>query len=232
MAERLYAKALIWLAKQIDRIIRDIDPQDPDSAVELQRVLGRYSHAIEPWARAVGARTLAEIDRRDATAWKRYSEQMGLALHQEINAAPTGLLMRRLLDEQVELITSLPTQAARRVQALVLGNLTGGQRSASVVEEIMRTGEVTRNRAIMIARTETARCATTLTQARAMSVGSEAYHWFSAHDSQVRPDHKRLDGHVFQWNDPPIADQRTKSRYHAGMGINCRCIPLPILPPA
>ncbi len=42
---------------------------------------------------------------------------MSRTLRREIESAPTGIVMRGLLDDQITLITSLPTEAAQRVHA-------------------------------------------------------------------------------------------------------------------
>lgn len=229
-SERTYASTLTAIARSIDKIVRDMNPQDEESVLELRRALDRFAHAVEPWARKAALTMLRDVSNRDLTAWELHGKAAGQELRQELAETPTGTLLRRLLQDQVELITSIPIEAGQRVQRLAMGILSSGARPASLVDEIMRTGEVTRSRAVLIARTETAKAATALTQARAQQIGSEGYHWLTAHDQMVRPDHKVLDGRLIMWNNPPIADRRTKARYHAGMGIQCRCIPVPILP--
>ena len=102
----------------------------------------------------------------------RISQKMSRALAEEIRTAPTGEMLRDFLDTQVSLITSLPSEAAKRVHEIAIGNLYSGARFGELAEHIMETGRVTRNRATLIARTDTARVSSALTMVRAQHVGS------------------------------------------------------------
>jgi SPP1 gp7 family putative phage head morphogenesis protein len=228
--EALYGTQLRKIARHIGDLVKGFNPLSHTDMLILQSALRRYGLAIEPWARSTAWRMITEVAARDKLAWRRVSAQMGVALKQEIETAPTGQAMRQLLDDQVMLITSLPIEAAQRVHELALQGITEGSRGGDIVAEIMRTGEVTKSRAVTIARTETARTASVLTQVRAVHIGSTHYTWSTVGDSDVRPDHKALNGGVFAWNDPPIADTRTGARANPGCIYNCRCIALPIIP--
>jgi len=138
-----------------------------------------------------------------------------------------------LLKEQVDLITSLPREAAERVHELTLKNITSGMRPETLAKEILRTGDVTVSRAVLIAVTETSRTASLLTQVRAMNIGAEGYIWRTAKDADVRPEHRALEGKFVRWNDPPIAGKGkggADQHYHAGQGPRCRCWMEPVLP--
>ena len=101
--------------------------------------------------------------------------------------------------------------------------------AAEVSKAIQRTGEVTKARADLISRTEVSRTAATLTQVRAEHVGSTHFIWVTSGDSDVRESHKKLNGKVFMWSDPPVCDP---PNYRALPGCiwNCRCYAHVILP--
>lgn len=227
-AEAGYATRLRKIARHVGDIITGFDIDDPRYVDLISVALGRYAEVIEPWATSVAGRMIAEVAARDRDAWRRVSAEMGRALHKEIDSAPTGQLMRQMLAEQVGLIKSLPIEAAERVHDLTLSGIAKGARAADLVAEIMRSGEVTKSRANMIARTETSRTSSLLTQARAMHVGSTSYIWRTSEDSDVRPTHRALNGKVIRWDDPPECDPGYRA--HAGAIFNCRCYPEVILP--
>ncbi len=46
--------------------------------------------------------------------------------------------------------------------------------------------------------------------------------------ARTRPEHLRLDGQKFSWDDPPIINARTGARGHPGHDGNCRCLAEPV----
>lgn len=227
-AEVQYSRQLRKVARHVGDLVTGLfDATDPASIGIVERALRRYASTIEAWASSVGGRMVAEVAARDRKAWMAVSREMGTAIHREIEQAPTGALLRQRLAEQVSLITSLPTEAAERVHALTIEGLSNGARASEIAAEIMRTGEVTKSRADLIARTEVSRTSTELTRARAESIGSTHFIWRTAGDSDVRPSHRALNGKAFAWNDPPECDPG----HHALPGAiwNCRCYAEPVL---
>jgi uncharacterized protein with gpF-like domain len=185
------------------------------------------------------------VSKRDETAWRRYGAELGQELSAQLRTAPVGVELARLLDQQVTLITSLPLEAAQRVQRLATTALTEPTRWTVLAAEIMRTGDITVSRANTIARTETSRAASVLLQVRAEHLGSDGYQWVSVGDMETRPaigtkhfaelntlakgSHRKLNGTVHKWNEPPIAAPNG-TRAHPGQLWNCRCFAIPILP--
>jgi phage putative head morphogenesis protein, SPP1 gp7 family len=228
-AEATFARRLIAAARYVGEIVDAFAPGGnlgPNLQM-LMDALDRYSVSLLPWATAVSRRMIEEVAVKDEFAWHERGKEMGRALKREIAEAPTGIIMRELMAEQVALIQSLPQQAAQRVHNLAMEGITEGRRADELAREIAASGHVTVSRAKMIARTETSRTATNLMQARALHVGSEAYIWRTAEDSDVRPSHKAMNGKVVLWSQPPTLDNLTG---HAGALPNCRCYPEPILP--
>ena len=232
-AERWYAVQLRKVAKQIDELVRgQFDPeQEPaQQTVRIVETLQRYAGTLTHWAGSVADRMILDVDRLDRQEWMGRSEEIGHALLDEILNAPTGKTFREIQARQVGLIRSLPVEAAERAQKLAMEAVVGGKRANDVAAEIMRTGEVTKSRANLIARTEVSRAQTSLVQARAEFVGSTEYVWVTSGDTDVRPDHKRLNGKVFRWDTPPVADERNGTTAAPGCIYNCRCWAKPRIP--
>jgi SPP1 gp7 family putative phage head morphogenesis protein len=228
--EARYARDLRKISRQVGDLIKGVAPDGVLDAVQaeaLRILLGRYAEAIEPWARATAGRMIAEIGIKERKAWADHARLMGRELRREIMEAPTGRVMREALAEQVKLIKSLPTEAAERVHRLTIEGIQNGTRASEIAREIMRSGEVTQSRANLIARTEVARTSSALTQARAEHAGSTTYIWRTAHDSDVRPSHRKMEGAAIRWDQPPTLDGLTG---HAGMLPNCRCYAEPVFP--
>lgn len=227
--ERSYAARLRAVAVQVGRLIEAFpDPtQHPESAGKIAALLARYSETLDPWAQAAAARMVSEVNFQNERAWLNHGRTMGREMAREIAGAPTGEYARQRLAENVHLIKSLPTEAAARVHRLTLEALADSTRAREIAKEIARSGEVTSSRATLIARTEVARTASAMTEARAVHIGSESYIWRTARDEDVRPSHRDMEGKTVKWSDPPTLDNMTG---HAGCFPNCRCYPEPVIP--
>lgn len=229
-AEADYGRRLRAIARHVGEIVGAFDPHDAVRVSRMNDALRRYSDLVKPWAEATARRMLADVSRRDEAAWAKVSRQMSWAIAEEIRRAPTGELLRESLERQVELITSLPVEAGRRVHELALDAMTDSGRADEVAREILRTSDVTVSRANLIARTEVARCSSGLVEARATHIGSEGYIWRTARDRDVRHSHAQMEGKFVKWGDPPTLSDGTTT--HAGGIYNCRCYPEPVLPDA
>jgi SPP1 gp7 family putative phage head morphogenesis protein len=229
-----FSAQLKKVAKNIGDIIDGFPAGNPNAVPPITALLESYSKALEEWARGVSLRMLTEVNRRDRDAFLERSKDISQALRDEIRNADTGRVMQQLLGEQVELIKSLPLDAAKRVHDLTIEGLQDSTRAAEIAKEIQRSGQVSESRALLIARTEVARTAAKLTEARAQFVGSTHYIWRTVGDSDVRPGHRHMNGKVFAWNDPPMVNEGDDKRpnwirHHPGEIWNCRCYAEPIL---
>ena len=227
MTENWYAARLREIARHVGQIIRGFPPGDPDAIGPINVALTRYAEALDPWARATAARMLMDVARRDRKAWDKLARLVGKTLANEIATTPIGHQMRGLMAEQVGLIKSLPIEAAQRVHKLTIEGIADSTRAREVAEMILASSHVAQSRAMLIARTEVARTASTLTQARAQYVGSSSYVWRTSKDGSVRASHKKMEGQAVRWDSKPILDGMTG---HAGEFPNCRCWCEVILP--
>jgi SPP1 gp7 family putative phage head morphogenesis protein len=228
--ERQYRTQLRKIAAQVGALVNGFTPGDPGAAPIIKQLLRRYAEALTPWAEATAARLLAELNRRDEQAWIKQTAEMSRALRDELRRAPTGKTMRTLMAEQVGLIKSIPLEAAERVHRLTVEALEDSTRAATISKAIQESGVVAKSRADLIARTEVARAATSLTEARARSAGSTHYIWRTSGDSDVRAGHRAMEGKVCAWDDPPqVKENGRVMRLHPGQIWNCRCWAEPII---
>jgi SPP1 gp7 family putative phage head morphogenesis protein len=229
-AERHFGAKLRSIVKFIMDMLRDTYDGSILSAYRFERWAGHFAETLDEWARAVVQNMHRRVAISEWRAWKALSQEIGAGLKDEIANAPVGALFRVLMDEQATLIKSLPTEAARRVHEMTIAGLAEGVRPNDLVERVMRLGDVTRARATLIARTETARTASTLTEARARHAGSVAYVWRTVLDEAVRPSHRMLEGKTFMWDDPPVSDVSGGVEHHSHPGQiwNCRCYAQPL----
>lgn len=228
-SEQRYSRLLRGIAKQAGQFITTLYEAGREDAIEA--TLANYADILEPWAKSVSESMLADIAHKDEQAWLRHSKRMAAAMKAELKTAPMGEVVKELRDEQVKLIKSIPTEAAKRAQKLAFEAASAsGARAKEIAKQIMASEEVTESRAMLIARTEIARSHAIIQEARATWIGSESYIWQTARDKQVRKDHQELQGQTFRWDSPPISDKKAGVRAHPGCIYNCRCFAEPILP--
>lgn len=245
-AERVYSRYLVSVAQNIQDVVESYAPRGVVKDFgALKATLDEYALILRPWAASIAKRMLSDVADRDAKSWFEMSDVLGTNLRRELRTAPIQGVMGQLLQEQVDLITSLPTEAVKRVHHLAQEAVLNSSRAGQIAREILNSGEVTVSRANLIARTEVARTASKLTEARARYIGSEGYIWRTAMDSDVRPaigsdhftemntlkrgSHRKLEGTFHKWDDPPIAGPKGE-RSHPGQIYNCRCWAEPVLP--
>lgn len=238
--EREYMHQIKSVLMYIDHIVKmtitdDMSANDLFSASQhLDLLLGNYAELIKPWSLATANKMVARIEKIDENSWIQLGRTMGRELRRELNEAPTGHVTQEFLATQVRLITSLPIEAAARVHDLTLNGITTGERANSIAKKILKTGDVTKSRAELIARTEVSRTAASLTMARSQFVGATHYHWRTSGDLDVREGHKVMNNKLCEWANPPAVNEGTPTKprimyHHAGMIWNCRCYPDPVL---
>lgn len=201
---------------------------DPEG---MRKALQEYSKFIDPWAKRQALKMLTQVEKANKRAYAKKAKEIGKYIKTEVAEAPIGQTAFRLMNEQVELIKSIPLKAGERAQKLAFEAAINGDRAAAIAEELQKTTKVSESSAMLIARTEVARASAFINQSRAEAVGSSQYKWRNSGDAAVRDAHKtyhghKLDGMVFSWNAPPTLDDGTTG--HPGTFPNCRCYAEPV----
>ena len=228
-AEVEFEKALRKVARYSGQIVkRHVSGSTLKSTGAMNAALNAYAKTITPWATRQAFKMVQSSNAKNKKAWMGTAVKMNKALAIEMAEAPTGRVAERLVREQVGLIKSIPLEAGERAQSLALKAIQDGSRADEIAEELLKTEEVTESRAMLIARTETARSNSSLNQARAQSVGANTYIWRTAGDGDVRESHAEMEGKVCEYDNPPTLSDGTT--INPGEIYNCRCYAEPVLP--
>lgn len=222
------------VARQVDLIAQQFNEEtDPiQAAARIQGRLFSYADQITPWATQVAAVMCERASEADLATWKSIGEDISRATIEKLKSAAVGPAFDALQASQVELIKSLPLDAAKKVHEWTRDGLAEGQRFPDIAKRIQtELGQQVEFRAVCVARTETARARSNFTQARAQAVGSTHYVWHTCGDGAVREMHAALDGTIQAWSDPPVCEigkGGVPVRAHPGCVWNCRCFPFPL----
>jgi len=226
-AEREFMRALKKVGMVSGHIVEQhVDGHQLKQSAEMERVLREYAKRLEPWARRQSMKMLEKVSKVNARAYKANAKKMGKLLNEQVTEAETGRVAFELMQEQVELIQSIPLDAANRAQKLAFEAATGGRRASEVAEELARSTKVSESKALLIARTETARANAYITQARAGAAGATGYIWRTTMDGAERESHAKMNGKFVSYDNPPHLIDGTTG--HAGTFPNCRCFQDPV----
>lgn len=179
----------------------------------LRRKLESLAHlnrklTVKEWKKAVKA-TLGIDIREDYYLGDFYVEQL-----------------HAWVEENVGLISSIPEDALEKMKDIVYEGYANGKTTTRMVEEIRRAYGMSRRRAELIARDQTAKLNGQIQKAQQQDAGITEYIWSTTGDERVRRSHQELNGKKFSWNDPPENSDGRKC--HPGQDYQCRCIGRPV----
>lgn len=143
-----------------------------------------------------------------------------------------GDFYREILEQWVEqnlsLIKSIPQECLSEMQAITQAGFAEGRPITAISKDIQKAYSVSRSKALFIARDQTAKLNSEITQHQQRDAGVSRYVWSTSGDERVRESHAALDGKTFSWDEPPIVDKKTGRRAHPGEDYQCRCVALPV----
>ena len=192
-------------------------------------------------AHRVARAMVLEIASRNTVSWREAVMQSGhagkiyRALREEIQGTSIEATLAQIAMRNADLITSIPTEIARRVTRRAAEAHQAGLRPEQLAREIKRLApDVAKSRIRLIARTEVSRAETDLTRARAEKIDANWYQWATSEDQRVRKSHRNMDKVLVAWNEAPsperlVREKSTLGEYHAGACPNCRCAALPLI---
>ena len=212
-----------------------------DALQDLEPVPGTNGPALG--AIVSVSKSLSEFNRRELNAFKKIA--IG-----EVFAEDEPWLKNVLEEwsrEQVTLITKATQDMLDTVARRIRDGVKVGK-SAKEVTALINADlpGISYRRARIIARDQTAKLNSSLTQGRMTDAGLETYVWDTAQDERVRgdpsglypkalPSHFVMQGKICRWDDPTVWFENGEwvkragdaPYFHPGMAIMCRCVAVP-----
>lgn len=134
--------------------------------------------------------------------------------------------IRPILDNSiranVDLIKGLDADTKRRVEGVIFDGIARRRNQKYITKQLSLVMGISQRHARIIARDQTHKLNSLLTQLRNEQLGIEAYLWKTMMDDRVRRTHRAREGKLFKWDKPPEDG-------HAGYAINCRCHAMAVL---
>ena len=195
-----------------------------DDPVAMTTQLARYSESLVPWTQTFWG----QIINRQVFLLNGDWKKAGIIIPPDSPIVQS--LLTQQLQEEVNLITTLPTKAALQAQEIAAKAATAtGDRAAKYIEQLqgLQPGypEFAARR---LARTEIAKTQSLIVRTQALEVGIRQYIWRTVKDEDVRESHADMEGKICDFDNPPEVEPG--QFYHPGGIYNCRCYAEPLLP--
>ncbi len=217
-------EALIPVLQSVEReYLGDAQVQDDFGAAiaQLFNNLAKRFGGLTDFARNLaGLAARRSLDAADDKLAKELKQSVSIDIGPVLKATSIAGPLQAATLHNAELITSIPTQYLERVRTTVFEAARTGLRHEEVAKKLQDIEGVTRNRAKLIARDQTAKMQSSFNRIRQQSLGITKYTWQTAGDERVRPEHAANNGKVFSWSDPPDTG-------NPGDEIQCRCTGIP-----
>lgn len=189
----------------------------------------KYKEFCKKFAERLAQRGLAE----EKGLWRKYYEAAKAKHMYGIPNTYTAFqksIYEKIVKKNFTMIKSIPDSIMKvwkqKDVTTLLRQVLEGKVGRGTFEKQLRLHGA--KNAKMIARTETAKLQTAVTETRSKDLGSIAYIWRSSNDPRTRPSHRKMNNVVVFWRkdaEKPLLD---KMRGNSGEFPNCRCRPLPI----
>ena len=172
-------------------------------------------------AAAIFLRILDDLEIQSRLALDHRTE-LPVAIGKPVSSAA----QEREFDDRLKKITAT---ALEDLKKKVADNLADGGRPDKLKAIVETWKTKLRSRIATEAEHQAAVVVTAHRRELARRLGISEYIWQTMEDSKVRKCHRLLNGKTFNWDNPPIIDDRTGFRGNPGESANCRCHPRLIL---
>lgn len=156
-----------------------------------------------------------ELGHREAFG-RNVKNATGVDLQTVVGLAANPETLESVLALIINLVRGLSDDARKSLAETVWRGYTNRTPREKMAREIRESLQVSRQRAILIARDQTLKLAARLDQERQEEAGFSKYIW--RHSRKLRPRlvHVERNGQLFEWKKPPYDG-------HPGFAINCGC---------
>ena len=213
---RLYQRELVPLIEEIYLLgakdaRKRFDAKTPLWKLRLDAIKKKIAAKLEPIFWSIASRS----DRTWSKVLGQSLNQIGLTTSQE-------KLLDAWVKENTDLIVNLVPEMYQRAEATVKEATKMGLSQRDLTKRIREDLRVPKARANLIARDQTLKVNSQLSEAAHKEAGISKFMWVTSADERVREDHQMLNGEIFDYDNPPAIGL-------PGTDFQCRCIAYPVI---
>jgi SPP1 gp7 family putative phage head morphogenesis protein len=209
-AIRASEDAFLRTAAKIDKRLSDMVPEEIAQKLKIENL---YDH------------TIYKMDKRFEQTVK------GLVVAPKFTPEQRARIAKDYSNNMKLYIKDWAESAIKELRQKLQKSTFEGARYETMQKHIQRSYGVSQNKAKFLARQETGLLIAKFREVRYADIGIDEYKWTTVKGTAahpVRPMHKRLDGKVFSFKNPPVVDNKG-SRKNPGEDFGCRCTAIPIV---
>lgn len=200
--------------------------------ISLNKLKAKFAKMFRDYAPLIVERMLGGVDKASIASLKSSLKELsgGITLKTDTMPAPLRESMKAATAENVSLIKSVSSQYHDRIEGAVMRSIQeGGSGRQTILEELESIGGMSKRRASLIARDQTAKATTVSNSVRAQQMGIKKFRWLhSGGGVDKRPKHVAASGQVFEYANPPKIGDKGEAVL-PGVAINCRCVAIPVV---
>lgn len=228
-----YAAALHALVREWQRVVRaELGNAGLrlDAPVRVPDLRGRVLGLRTRIANFFTAEKIGDIAMRAGISTTRFAQrELARVIGIPIGDTLPARTLERFRQENIGKIEGLAISELDRLEDVLARAGAMGLRVEEIGEEIEHQFGVTESYATLLARDQTLKLNSQVTQERQTQAGIVRYRWVTSRDERVREEHRALDGTEQMWAVAPVVDEQTGRRAHPGADFQCRCTASPVL---
>lgn len=227
---RCYRLAKDKLPQQISWVIETTNAKVFSDVVAIKKTLDDFLGVLGDALKGLKLQDVAESMILDIE--KRANENMRNNKIEVIQPKMTDFIAKQFSEDYTDTIrfdikNALPEQIVKMRE--VVGQMAIEGESRITIQKYIENNFVKdQKKAKFLARNESSIAVTEYLKAKYQENGSEEFKWIANLDERVRDEHKKLNGTIHRYDNPPIIDERTGTRGIPGEFYNCRCTFVPI----
>lgn len=193
----------------------------------LDELIKRWMGRFNTRAKEIAKTYITHQYRHSDSAFRQALKESGWAIDFKMSQAMTDALNAQIADN-IGLIKSIPQQYHQKVEGIVMRSYTVGADLETMIKELKALYPAASHRAVLIARDQSAKANSVVTQARQIELGIEEAIWIHSRGGKTpRPDHVAANGKKYKVKEGCLISGK---KIQPGWMINCGCVAKSILP--
>lgn len=199
----------------------------------LKSLQQRWGRIFEGFAEKLAPEFVNKVEGQATSATMHSLSVAGLKAPVAAYNSNVANTIQASVDFNHTLITSLSKEAHEHVYTAVMLSLTSPnpeeQGLDGITAALTKAGIHSKKRADLIARDQTSKIYSSLSDARMEQNGCEEFEWLHSSAGKVpRHTHVEKNGQIFKLNDPRLWEGPKADQGPPGWAINCRCRKVPV----